>query len=457
MADPQLFAPGGAPLSSPAAVAQLMADLAGPALGRPMRGWWVCFGIALAALGLGAAAVAYLLVTGIGTWGLNRSVGWAYGITNFVFWIGVGHAGTLISAVLLLFRQRWRSGVHRSAETMTIVAIICAAIFPVVHLGRPWLFFWVLPLPNTRGPLWVNFTSPLTWDVFAVFTYFVVSVSFWYLGLLADFASLRDAATGWRSRVFGLLSLGWNGSLRTWVRYETTCLLLAGLATALVVSVHSVVSFDFAVSVVPGWHTTMFPPYFVVGAIFSGLALVLALLIVMRQALALEAYVTRPQLDALCKIMLATSGLLGFAYFIEAMNALYAGTGSDHFVVLMRTDGPLAAYFWLMIVCNALVPQCLWSRRVRRNLGAVFTISIAALLGMWLERFVIIVGSLQRDVLPSSWAEYLPTRLEIATLIGSFGLFFVCFLLFCRLLPVVSMSETRAQVERRVYRREGAT
>ncbi|MCM2310447.1 MAG: polysulfide reductase NrfD [Steroidobacteraceae bacterium] len=442
------LAGGARPVSGQDALARTLDDLAGPALGRPLRCWWVCFGLALAALAVGAGAVAYTLGTGIGTWGLNRSVGWAYDITNFVFWIGVGHAGTLISAVLLLFRQRWRSGVNRSAEMMTITAIVCAAVFPVIHLGRPWLFFWVFPLPNTRGPLWINFSSPLTWDVFAIATYFLVSVLFWYLGLLPDLAILRDAAAGWRRRAFGFLSLGWNGSQRTWARYERTCLLLAGLATALVVSVHSVVSFDFATSVVPGWHTTIFPPYFVVGAIFSGMAMVLALLIVMRRALALEAYVTPHQLDALCRIMLATSCLLGLAYLVEVLTALYADHRPDRFMVMVRMEGPLAAWYWLMIACNVLVPQLLWSSAVRRNLAVVFAISVAALAGMWLERFVIIVGSLQRDFLPSNWVGYLPTRIEVATLVGSVGLFLTLFLLFCRWLPVVSISETRALAAR---------
>ncbi len=437
-------APDALPGTDRGGCTQVMADLAGPALGRAMPGWWAWFCVALAALVLGAVAVAYQLRTGIGTWGLNRSVAWAYDITNFVFWIGVGHAGTLISAILLLFRQRWRTGVSRSAEMMTIIAIVCAAIFPVIHIGRPWLMLWVLPLPNTRGPLWINFNSPLTWDVFAITTYFVISVLFWYLGLLPDLASLSRAATGWRRRAFGILSLGWNGSQRAWERYEATCLLLAGLATALVISVHSVVSFDFATSVVPGWHTTIFPPYFVVGAIFSGMAMVLALLIVMRRVMALEGYVTLQQLNALCKIMLATSCLLGLAYLMEIMTTLYADHGPDRFLVMLRMTGPLAAHYWLMIACNVLVPQLLWSAKLRRNPSAVFAVAILALTGMWLERFVIIVGSLQRDFLPSSWVEYLPTGIEIATLVGSFGLFFACFLLFCRLVPVVSMSETRA-------------
>lgn len=438
-----------------AALTQVMTDLAGPALGRPMRGWWTCFVVALAALAVGVVAVAYQLRTGIGTWGLNHSVGWAYDITNFVFWIGVGHAGTLISAILLLFRQRWRVGVNRSAEFMTIIAIACAAVFPVIHLGRPWLMMWVLPLPNTRGPLWINFASPLTWDVFAIVTYFVISVLFCYLGLLPDFASLRDTATGWRQRAFGYLSLGWNGSLRTWVRYEKTCLLVAGLATALVVSVHSIVSFDFATSIIPGWHTTIFPPYFVVGAIFSGMAMVLVLLIVMRKLMALEQYVTLSHLDSMCRIMLATSCLLGFAYLVEVTTALYAAHDPDSFMVMVRMTGPRATLYWLMVVLNVLGPQLLWASAVRRSPPTIFIIATLALAGMWLERFVIIVASLERDFLPSSWVEYLPTRVEVATLVGSFGLFFVCFLVFCRLLPVVSMNENIMPLAMRSVAREG--
>jgi len=423
----------------------LMESVADPAaLGRSMRGWWLCFGVASAALTLGVAAVAYTWVTGIGTWGLNRSVGWAYDITNFVFWIGIGHAGTLISAVLLVFRQRWRVGVSRSAEVMTIIAIVCAAVFPIIHLGRPWLFHWVFPLPNSRGPLWINFNSALTWDVFAIATYFTVSSLFLYVGLLPDFAMLRDGSRGWRRRMWGRLALGWNGSLRAWARHDSTCTMLAGLATALVVSVHTVVSFDFATSVVPGWHTTIFPPYFVVGAIFSGMAMVLALLIVMRRAMALEAFITAGQLEALAKILLATSSLLGFVYGIEAFSALRAGHAPDRFIHTWRMTGPMAPHFWAMVTCNVLIPQLLWLSAVRRNLPALFVISILALAGMWLERFVIIVGSLQRDFLPSNWVEYQPTRIEVAILIGSAGLFFVCFLLFCRWLPVVSISESRA-------------
>ena len=422
----------------------VLSVLAGPALGSPSRGWWSCLAVALVALAVGVVAVAYQLRTGIGTWGLNNSVGWAYDITNFVFWIGVGHAGTLISAILLLFRQRWRTGVSRAAETMTLIAIVCAAIFPVIHLGRPWLMWWVFPVPNTRGPLWVNFNSALTWDVFAIATYLLVSLLFWFLGLLPDLALLRDAATGSRRRLFGSLSLDWSGSQRTWVRYETTCLVLAGLATALVVSVHSVVSFDFATSLVPGWHSTIFPPYFVVGAIFSGMAMVIVLLIVLRRALALQAHVTQGHLEAICKLMLATSCLLGFAYLVEVLGALYSAHGPDRFILEVRTSGPLAAWYWATIVCNVAVPQLLWLPAVRRATPAVFMIAIVALVGMWLERFVIIVSSLERDFLPSSWVDYQPTLIEVATLVGSFGLFISCFLLFCRYLPVVSISESPA-------------
>ena len=435
-------------------LADVSADVQRHVLGRAPAAWWVLFSVALAALVVGAAAVGYLLTTGIGVWGLNRSVGWAYDITNFVFWIGIGHAGTLISAILLLFRQRWRTGVNRVAEMTTIFAITCAAIFPIMHLGRPWLFYWVFPLPNTRGPLWINFNSPLTWDVVAISTYFSISVLFCYLGLLPDLASLRDAAVGRRRLLFGVLSLGWNGSQRTWFNYERTCVLMAGLATPLVVSVHSVVSFDFAVSLVPGWHTTIFPPYFVTGAIFSGMAMVLALLIVVRRAMALESYITARHIDAMCKIMLATSLLLGLVYLIEIATAMLSDHSTERFVLLVRMGGPLAWGYWLTIVCNALVPQLLWFHAVRHHFASVFAIAVVATVGMWLERFVIIVSALERDFLPASWVDYLPTRFEVATLVGGFGLFFTLFLLFCRLLPIVSISETKGVLARQDVERE---
>lgn len=431
--------------------AAITAALGGPALGRPIRGWWIWFAAALCMLALGVAAVGYLLVTGVGVWGVNNGVGWAFAITNFVFWIGVGHAGTLISAVLLLMRQDWRIGVHRAAETMTIIAILCAAVFPVIHLGRPWLFGWVLPLPNARGPLWINFGSALTWDVFAIVAYFMTSVLFWYLGLLPDFAGLRAAARGTRRRVFGWLSLGWTGSQQNWAHYKTASRLLAGLATALVVSVHSVVSFDFATSVVPGWHTTIFPPYFVIGAIFSGMAMVLALCIGLRRFLSLREYLTTDHVDAMCKLMLAMSCLLGLSYLVEAIMPFYSNHAAERFAAASRMAADMAVLYWATVALNVIAPQLLWSRAVRRNLGIVFVLSIGALIGMWLERLVIVVATQETAFLPSGWAEYSATPVEVATLVGSFGLFFTLFLLFCRLLPVVSISETLGRRARGGY------
>jgi Ni/Fe-hydrogenase subunit HybB-like protein len=434
---------------APSSAAQVDADLVARTQRRAGRGWWILFGLSSAAFAIGAGAVGYLVTTGIGVWGVNRGVAWAFDITNFVFWIGIGHAGTLISAILLLLRQEWRTGVHRAAEMMTIFAIVCAAIFPVIHLGRPWLLHWVLPLPNTRGPLWINFLSPLTWDVVAISTYFAVSALFCWLGLLPDLALMRDASGGRRRRVLAALCLGWDGSQRTWARHREACVLVAALATPLVISVHSVVSFDFAATLVPGWHTTIFPPYFVVGAIFSGMATVLVLAIVMRRAMALESVITPGHLDAMGKVMLAASLLLGFAYFVELAEPLVSGHEAQRLLLLARTGGPLAWAFWTMLACNALVPQLLWLPAVRRNAAASLAIAATAVVGMWLERFVIVVGSLQRDALPATWVGYLPTAFEVATLVGSVGLFLVLFLLFCRFLPVVAVSEAWGERARR--------
>jgi molybdopterin-containing oxidoreductase family membrane subunit len=393
---------------------------------------------------VGVAAVWYQIATGIGTWGLNRTVGWAFDITNFVFWIGIGHAGTLISAILFLFRQRWRTAVNRSAEAMTLFAVMCAGLFPLIHMGRPWLFYWIIPYPNTRGPLWVNFRSPLVWDFFAISTYFLISLVFWYVGLLPDLATVRDRARpGWRKRIVGFFSLGWNGSYRTWHRYEMVYLLLAGLATPLVVSVHSIVSTDFATAVVPGWHTTIFPPYFVAGAIFSGMAMVLTLMLIARKVMHLEDYITMRHVGAMCKIVLATSCMVGLAYAIEFFTALYSGNLYEHFAFVNRALGPLAWGYWVMVVCNVLVPQLLWFRRVRATALAVFGISLLVNVGMWFERFIIIVTSLGRDFLPSSWASYSPTLIELATFAGTFGLFFTLFLLFCRFLPMIAIAEVK--------------
>jgi molybdopterin-containing oxidoreductase family membrane subunit len=411
---------------------------------RPGPLWLAAFTASVAMLIMGVIAVGYQIKTGIGTWGLNTTVGWAFDITNFVFWIGIGHAGTLISAILFLLRQRWRTSVNRSAEAMTLFAVICAGLFPVIHMGRPWLALWIFPYPNTRGPLWINFRSPLAWDAFAISTYFLISLTFWYVGLIPDLATIRDRQQpGFRKKLFGILSLGWDGSYRVWQRYETVYLLLAGLATPLVVSVHTIVSWDFATALIPGWHATIFPPYFVAGAIFSGLAMVLTLMLIARKTMRLEDYINGRHVDVMCKLILLTSGIVALAYATEFFTAQYSGNPYEQFVFLNRAFGPYAWAYWTMVTCNVLVPQLLWLRRVRSHFGVVFAISILINIGMWFERFVIIVTSLHRDFLPANWASYTPTIVEVATLAGSFGLFFTCFLLFCRLLPVIAMAEVK--------------
>ena len=425
-------------------LAQVTADVCAPLERRGSVWWWAAFLPAFSVLLVGTAAVSYQIAVGIGTWGLNRTVGWAFDITNFVFWIGIGHAGTLISAILFLFRQKWRTSVNRSAEAMTIFAVICAGLFPVIHMGRPWLAYWMVPYPNWRGPLWINFRSALVWDFFAISTYFIISLVFWYVGLIPDLATLRDRVRpGWYRRLVSFLALGWNGSYRVWHRYEVVYLLLAGLATPLVVSVHSVVSTDFAVSLLPGWHTTIFPPYFVTGAIFSGMAMVLTLMLIARKVMHLEDYITVRHVEAMAKLVLATGSLVGLAYAIECFTAVYSGNNQDYFTMLNRLRGPLWWGYWLMVLCNVLIPQFLWIRRIRTSFFAVFVLSLFVNVGMWFERFIIIVTSLERDFLPSSWADYVPTSIELATLAGSFGLFFTCFLLFCRFLPVIAMAEIK--------------
>jgi Ni/Fe-hydrogenase subunit HybB-like protein len=419
-------------------------DVAAPLEEKSSMAWWWTFIVALAMLAVGIVAVTYQLYTGIGTWGLNNTVGWAFDITNFVFWIGIGHAGTLISAILFLFRQRWRTSVNRSAEAMTIFAVICAGLFPIIHMGRPWLAFWVIPYPNMRGPLWVNFRSPLVWDMFAIGTYFTISLVFWYVGLIPDLATLRDRAkTKLKKFFYGLFSLGWNGSNRTWSRYEVVYLLLAGLATPLVVSVHTIVSWDFATSVIPGWHATIFPPYFVAGAVFSGFAMVLTLMLIVRKVLHFEEYITLHHIEAMCKIIIATSGMVALAYATEFFIALYSGNEYERFALINRAFGPYAWAYWIMVTCNVAVPQLLWWKNIRRNVVMVFIIAIFINVGMWFERFVIITVSLTRDYLPASWASYSPTSIEIATFVGSFGLFFTLFLLFARFLPMIAIGEVK--------------
>lgn len=425
-------------------LAQITQDVCRPLERRPTGLWWSAFLVSSTMLLLGIVAVTYQIMTGIGVWGLNRTVGWAFDITNFVFWIGIGHAGTLISAILFLFRQKWRTAVNRSAEAMTLFAVICAGLFPVIHMGRPWLAFWMLPYPNDRGSLWVNFRSPLIWDFFAISTYFLISLIFWYIGLIPDLATVRDRTpAGKRKSLFGFFSLGWNGSCRTWHRYELVYLLLAGLATPLVVSVHSIVSTDFATAILPGWHATIFPPYFVAGAIFSGMSMVLSLMIIARKVMHLEDYITERHVDAMCKLVLATSCLVAFAYGVEFFTAMYSGNPYEYFVFMNRALGPLAWGYWIMVGCNVIVPQLLWFKKTRTNVLVVFALSLLVNVGMWFERFIIIVTSLYRDFLPSSWSSYTPTLVEVATLLGSFGLFFTCFLLFCRFLPMIAIAEIK--------------
>ncbi len=419
-------------------------DVAAPLEAKSSMAWWWTFIVSLAMLAVGIVAVTYQLAVGIGTWGLNNTVGWAFDITNFVFWIGIGHAGTLISAILFLFKQRWRTSVNRSAEAMTIFAVICAGLFPIIHMGRPWLAFWVIPYPNMRGPLWVNFRSPLVWDMFAIGTYFTISLVFWYVGLIPDLATLRDRAqTRIRKFLYGLFSLGWNGSNKTWSRYEVVYLLLAGLATPLVVSVHTIVSWDFATSVIPGWHATIFPPYFVAGAVFSGFAMVLTLMLIVRKVLHFEDYITLHHIESMCKVIIATSGMVALAYTTEFFIAMYSGNDYERFALINRAFGPYAWAYWIMVTCNVVVPQLLWRQRIRRNIAMVFMIAIFINVGMWFERFVIIAISLTRDYLPASWASYTPSTVEVATFVGSFGLFFALFLLFARLLPMIAIGEVK--------------
>ncbi len=405
--------------------------------------WKICISISASLLLMGIIVVGYQVSTGIGTWGLNKTIGWSWDITNFVFWVGIGHAGTLISAILLLFRQKWRTSINRAAEAMTIIAVMCAGIYPIIHMGRPWLAHWVFPYPNTRS-LWLNFRSPLLWDVFAISTYFSVSAVFWYIGLIPDLANMRDRAkTPLKKRILTIVSLGWSGSHRTWHRYEMLCLILAGLATPLVVSVHTIVSMDFATSIIPGWHATIFPPYFVAGAVFSGFAMVLTLLIILRKVMNFEHYITPSHIEAMCKVLLCTGMLVGLAYGTEFFIAWYSGNQYERFVFLNRAFGPYAWAYWTMVICNVFIPQLFWLKSVRNNLVIVFIISIFVNIGMWFERFVIITTSLHRDFLPSSWAMFSPTWVEICTFIGSFGLFFTLFFLFVRFLPAIAIAEVK--------------
>jgi Ni/Fe-hydrogenase subunit HybB-like protein len=420
-------------------------DVSAPTERLPNRAWWVCFIAALFAFSVGAILAIDMFMRGLGVLGINQPVGWGTFIVTFVFWVGIGHAGTLISAILFLFRQNWRTAINRSAEAMTIFAVMTALLFPLIHTGRPWYAaYWLLPYPNQRE-LWVNFRSPLLWDVFAVGTYFTISLLFWFTGLIPDFATLRDRAKHpIRKFAYTLLSLGWRGSNRNWSHYETAYLLFAGLATPLVLSVHSVVSFDFAVSIIPGWHTTIFPPYFVAGAVFSGFAMVVTLLIMVREIFNLKDYITLNHLEKMNKIIMATGLLVGYAYICEFFIAWYSGVSFEQYAFINRAFGPYWWAYWIMFCCNVIVPQIFWWKKARRNIAIMFVISLFVNVGMWFERYVITITSLHRDFLPSSWAMYIPTFHDWGIVFGSFGFFFIFFLLFCRLLPTIAMAEVKS-------------
>ena len=416
-------------------------------LSRRTPKWWIYgFLISFALVILLTISVTYLLVAGVGIWGIQIPVGWGFAIINFVWWIGIGHAGTLISAILLLLRQQWRTSINRFAEAMTLFAVSCAGLFPLIHMGRPWLAYWLFPYPDTMK-MWPNFRSPLVWDAFAVSTYASVSALFWFIGLIPDLATLRDRSKNRAAKIiYGMLSMGWRGSAVHWQRHETASLLLAGLATPLVVSVHTIVSLDFAFAMIPGWHATIFPPYFVAGAIYAGFAMVLTLSIPVRKLFHLEDFITMRHLENMGKVMLATALIVGYGYMMETFTAFYSGDPYERFMILNRMTGPYAPMYWALIACNIVTPQFLWSRKIRSKVGALFTIAMIVNVGMWLERFVIVVTSLHRDFLPSSWNMYYPTRWDIFTFVGTIGLFLFLVFLFLRYLPLISIFEMRTLV-----------
>src|SRR6188474_663152 len=427
---------------------QVTEDICRPVEARPSKLWWIGFLISVALLLFGMVSVTMEVIYGTGQWNLNKTIGWGYDITNFVWWIGIGHAGTLISAILLLFRQGWRTGVNRAAEAMTIFAVICAGQFPIWHMGRVWLAFFVLPYPNTRGVLWPNFNSALLWDVFAISTYFTVSLLFWYTGLLPDLATLRDRAKlKWRKMFYGIAAFGWTGSTKHWQRHEALSLVLAGLSTPLVLSVHTIVSFDFATSVVPGWHTTIFPPYFVAGAIFSGFAMVQTLLLVTRKVLGLEEYITLEHIEVMNKVIVLTGSIVGCAYITELFIAWYGQNKYENWAFMENRANIFSPYGWsyyLMMFCNVVSPQMFWFKKLRRNLTFTFFMSVIVNVGMWFERFVIIVTSVYRDYLPSSWSTYYkPSIWEVGFYMGTFGLFFTCYFLFSKYFPVIAIAEIK--------------
>ena len=411
--------------------------------GKTSKSWILGFGLAFALFMVFLYASTYLLARGVGIWGINVPIGWGFDIVNFVWWIGIGHAGTLISAILLLLKQQWRTSINRFAEAMTLFAVACAGVYPLLHMGRPWFAYWMLPLPNTLG-IWPQFRSPLVWDLFAVSTYATVSLLFWYIGLIPDAATMRDRSKSRISQLFyGLLAMGWRGSARHWQRYETAYLLLAGLSTPLVLSVHTIVSLDFAAGIIPGWHSTIFPPYFVAGAVYSGFAMVLVLIIPIRRLYKLKDFVTSRHLDNMAKVMLASGLIVAYGYLMEIFYAWYSATSYEQYMVENRFSGPYAPLYWALILANVLIPQALWVKGVRMNTFALFLIALVINVGMWLERFIIIVTSLHRDYLPASWDMYYPTVWDWATYVGTIGLFFSLLFIFIRLLPMISIFEMR--------------
>lgn len=428
-------------------------DVTAPLERFPGKLWWISFSIAAAVLAMLGVELAQIVGRGMGLLGLNVPVSWGTFIINFVFWVGIGHAGTLISAILYIFRQEWRMAINRSAEAMTIFAVICAGMFPAVHVGRIWFVYWIFPYPNERGVLWPNTRSPLLWDVFAISTYFTISLLFWYVALIPDFASIRDRIKGnepiqkIRKSLYSTLSFGWVGSARAWSHFEATAMILAGLAAPLVLSVHSVVSFDFATAVIPGWHTTIFPPYFVAGAIFSGFGMVLTLLIIMREIFELKDYITLKHLENMAKVVTLTGSLVGLAYGTEFFIAWYGGSPYESFTFINRAFGPLWWSYWIMISCNVISPQLFWFKAIRSNPVALWIISIFVNIGMWFERYVIVMTSLHRDYIPSSWDLYIPTIHDYLILLGSFGLFFTLFFLFVRLFPTIAMAEIKSIIK----------
>jgi Ni/Fe-hydrogenase subunit HybB-like protein len=429
---------------------QVTGEIAGPSERVPAKWWFVAMTISTLALIFGLWAMFVTVVRGLGTWGLNNSVGWGWDIINFVWWIGIGHAGTAFTIFLIVFRAKWAASINRTAEAMTIFAVMNAALFPALHLGRIWLIFFIFPYPNTRGPLWVNFNSPLFDDFLAITTYLLLSLTLWYFGMLPDLATMRDRATSKvKKGVYGFFSMGWVGTVKNWMRYEALAKVLGGLAAPLVVSVHTIVAIDFAVSVIPGWHTTILPPYFFVGAIFSGFAMVLTIMVLIRKAYALTDFITISHLESICKVLIFGSMVIGLAYATEIFIAWYSGVEYEMFVFFRsRITGNFSIAFWIMVVCNAMIPQLLWSKKIRSSLTWLLVISIIINIGMWFERFVIIVSSLAQDYLPSSWVGFTPTIIDVGIYVGTFGIFFCGFLLFIRYIPIIAISEVKGLTRR---------